>query len=241
LYAQFYEQNALETAEEMWQAIRTRIAKEPTPTRHSPAGWYEKLRLWVVPIFAPALLRQAGLAALLILVSVGLTTLYFSSRKAANNDVARTTPTPILTPTPTPAQLASQQEPTPTPSVTAPAKPQPASLKVPAPKISAPKTDAATRAVNKLTEEEVLSQQIAKASREYQSAIQLLERTIAKRKSQLDEGAVKQFESSLAMIDASIASSRAALRAHPNDPTAARFLLAAYSRKVELMQEIAMR
>ena len=122
---------------------------------------------------------------------------------------------------------------TPMPSVKEPAK---------APAVLAKASKIETKPVPaKLTEDEVLSQQIAKATREYQSAIHLLERTIAKRKTQLDEGTVKQFESSLAMIDASIASSRTALRTHPNDPTAARFLLAAYSKKVELMQEIAMR
>jgi hypothetical protein len=179
------------------------------------------------------MLRQAGFAALLILVSVGLTTLYFSTRKVENN-VATTTPSPTATPTTPAPQTQSTPQPTPAPSVNDSVKPQLASLK-PAPKAEV------KLAPKQLTEDEILSQQIAKATREYQSAIHLLERTIAKRKTQLDEGTIKQFEGSLAMIDASIAQSRQALRAHPNDPTAARFLLAAYSKKVELMQEIAMR
>ena len=230
-FAQFYEQNALEPSDEMWQAIRTRIQPEK-PTVET-AGWSERLRNWFAPVFAPAILRQAGFAALLILVSVGLTTLYFSTRKTEDRQIARTTPSPTATPTATPTTL--QPQPTPAPDVKENVRAQIAVVKAPAPKADA------KPAPTKLTEEEVLSQQIAKASREYQSAIKLLERTIAKRKTQLDEGTVKQFEGSLAMIDASIATSRAALRAHPNDPTAARFLLAAYSKKVELMQEIAMR
>lgn len=233
LFVQFYEQNALEPSDEMWQAIHARIKPEKTSAETKPSGWPARFRQWFAPVFAPAMLRQAGFATLLILVSVGLTTLYFSTRKSEDRQIVRTTPSPSATPTATP--VIPQQQPTPAPDLKENVRAQIAVVKAPAPKADA------KPAPTKLTEEEVLSQQIAKASREYQSAIKLLERTIAKRKTQLDEGTVKQFESSLAMIDASIASSREALRTHPNDPTAARFLLAAYSKKVELMQEIAMR
>lgn len=246
LFAQYYEQNSIEPSEEMWQAIRARIQPESATTKTSTSGWAERLRNWFAPILVPAMLRQAGFAALLILVSVGLTALYFTSRNATKDDVATQTSSPLPTalPQPSPTQQAlpeptlPQQAPAPnlpTPNFRESVKPQVASLKPPAPKTEI------KEAQPKLTEDQLLAQQIAKASREYQSAINLLERTIAKRKTQLDEGTVKQFEGSLAMIDASIASSRAALRAHPNDPAAARFLLAAYSKKVELMQEIAMR
>jgi len=43
----------------------------------------------------------------------------------------------------------------------------------------------------------------------------------------------------LALIDQSIDKSREALRARPGDPSAGQYLLAAYARKVELMQEVA--
>jgi hypothetical protein len=235
LFAAYYEQNALEPSDELWQAIHARIQTDAPQPQREPSGWTAQWRNWFAPLLAPALVRQAGFAALSVLVSVGLTALYFSTRKVENNHVADAKPTPSPTATPTTTETPKQTAPAPNvpaPNLKESVKPQVAALKPAAPKSVAP---------TKLTEDEVLSQQIAKASREYQSAIKLLERTIAKRKSQLDEGTIKQFEGSLAMIDASIASSRQALRAHPNDPTAARFLLAAYSKKVELMQEIAMR
>jgi anti-sigma factor RsiW len=233
IFAQFYEQNALEPTDDLWQAIHERIKPESAPAESVPSKWTTKLRDWFAPLLAPAMLRQAGFAALLILVSVGMTVLYFSTRKAENQQVVEVKSTPMQSPPATP-EVAPQ--PTPAPSVSAPdlkaaVKPQVATLKA----------EIKHTARLKLSEDEALAQQIAKASREYQGAIRLLERTIAKRKTQLDEGTVKQFEGSLAMIDASIASSREALRAHPNDPAAARFLLSAYSKKVELMQEIAMR
>ncbi|MBL8206957.1 MAG: hypothetical protein JNM09_22180 [Blastocatellia bacterium] len=229
LFAQYYEQSAVEPSDELWQAIHDQIKPELAAAKARQSGWTTNLRNWFAPFLSPTMLRQIGFAVLLVIVSVGVTALYFSSRKVEQN-VVETKPTPTAMETP------ARVLPTPTLKSDENVKPQVAVVKTPAPKVvikpSAP---------NKLTEDELLSQQIARASREYQSAIHLLERTIAKRKTQLDEGTVKQFEGSLAMIDASIASSRAALRSHPNDPTAARFLLAAYSKKVELMQEIAMR
>ncbi len=229
MFAQYYEQNALEPAPELWQSINARIKPEAVS---APLTWSAKRRNWFAPLLAPTLLRQAGFATLLVLLSVGLTALYFSTRKIENNNVVevKATPTPSVTAT----LAAPEPQPTAVPNTKEGGKQQLAVIKAPKllPKSSAP---------TKLSDDDLLSQQIAKATREYQSAIKLLERTIAKRKTQLDEGTSKQFEGSLALIDASIASSREALRAHPNDPGAARFLLSAYSRKVELMQEIAMR
>jgi anti-sigma factor RsiW len=233
IFAQFYEQNALEPTDDLWQAIHERIKPESAPSHSVPSGWTTKLRHWLAPMLAPAMLQQAGFAAILVLVSVGLTALYFSTRKTEQQQVAvpKITPTPSSTATPVVAPQPTPEPRLPAPDLRASAKPQ----------VTAPRVETKQTARPKLSEEEALMQQIAKASREYQGAIRLLERTIAKRKTQLDESTVRQFEGSLAMIDASIASSREALRAHPNDPAAARFLLSAYSKKVELMQEIAMR
>ena len=87
----------------------------------------------------------------------------------------------------------------------------------------------------------MINQQIARAEREYQGAIRLLDQAIARRRDSLDSNVIRQYESSLALIDDSIAQSRRALRAKPDDVTAGQFLLAAYAKKIELMQDIAMR
>ena len=81
--------------------------------------------------------------------------------------------------------------------------------------------------------------QIARTEQEYIKAIRLLDRAIVKRKEALDLSVTSQYEASLALIDDSISKSRAALRKQPGDLAAGQFLLAAYARKVELMQEIA--
>ena len=129
------------------------------------------------------------------------------------------------TPTPTPAPGSTPAAPTATP--VPPAPPEVAAAK---PKPRAPK----------LSEEELIGQQVARAEREYQGAIRLLDRAIARRRDGLDPAILAQYQSSLALIDSSIETSRQALRDHPRDPAAGQFLLAAYARKVELMQEIAM-
>lgn len=232
IFAAYYEETALEPSEEMWAAIHARIKDDVAQATSAQSDWRAKLRGFFAPLLVPAMLRQVSFATLLVLVSVGLTALYFLAQKDGKQVVVATpSPTPSATPSATPAAPKLEEQPTPSPKLKEDVKPQVADSQ-PKPKLpTAPKP----------SEEELLSNQIAKATREYQGAIKMLERTIAKRKSTLDEGTVKQFEGSLALIDASIAASREALRAHPNDPTAARFLLAAYSKKVELMQEIAMR
>ncbi len=233
LFAQYYQQNALEPSDEMWQAIHVRIKDDAAPAGLQ-TDWKAKLQGFFLPLLTPALLRQAGLAILLVLVSVGLTTLYFS-RGNEKQPVAEVNSSPL------PSSIPSAPAATPVPTVPAqaatPRPPESGKLLA----LQAPKAERKPAASQPLDENEALTQQIAKATREYQGAIRLLERTIAKRKTELDEGTIKQFEGSLAMIDASIAASREAMQAHPNDPTAARYLLTAYSKKVELMQEIAMR
>jgi tetratricopeptide (TPR) repeat protein len=87
----------------------------------------------------------------------------------------------------------------------------------------------------------LMNRQIARAEREYQKAIRLLDQAIAKQRDRLDPALIRQYESSLALIDDSIAASRRALRERPDDPTAGQFLLAAYAKKLDLMQDIAMK
>lgn len=91
----------------------------------------------------------------------------------------------------------------------------------------------------KLSETQLIQNQIARAEREYQGAIKLLDRVIARHRDNFAPGLLKQYESSLALIDNSIAESRRALRDRPEDAASGQFLLSAYAKKLELMQEIA--
>ena len=243
IFAVYYEQNALEPSDEMWQAIRQRINEEPLPS--SSTTFFERLKEWfsagiVGSLLTPAMLRQVAFALLLITLSVGATIIYFKLKGEQTNpqqivegSKPAVSPTaPIQQSTPSPTSVPSNTEEAPKPQI---ATNTPRT-------ISTPKA-IATKSVEKpaASESEVIHAQVARAVREYQGAVKLLERAVEKRKQDLDQNAVAQYEKSLALIDESITASRRALREHPDDPTAARFLLAAYSRKVELMQEIAMR
>jgi len=216
IFAQFYEETAMEPGSEIWDAIHARIATDQRePVKQESAGWFAD---WFDWLSQPAALRQAAFGVLLIALSVAATTFFLKrgSDKPQNVAVGGDS---AASPTPTPINLLAEQSPKP---VVIPVKP----LVVAPPR--------------KLTEQEVINQQIARAEREYQGAIRLLDRAIARRRDSLDPNLIREYESSLALIDDSIARSRRALREQPNDVTAGQFLLAAYAKKVELMQDIAM-
>jgi len=252
IFGRFYEQTSIEPAAEMWEAIHARINSEAreraqidrdawSPAFRPPdsgglrAGLQALFRRARAGTFgrllAPATLRQAAFAALLVALSVAATTIYLKlGEKGAGNvadkgrEAVRTEP------------LQQGVTPTPSPSVDV-EKPNNGVL---TPKGAKPPVNRAAPP-RQLTDQELMNRQIARAEREYQKAIRLLDQAIAKQRDRLDPALVKQYESSLALIDNSINASRRALRERPDDPTAGQFLLAAYAKKLDLMQDIAMK
>ncbi|NDD63352.1 MAG: hypothetical protein EBZ36_05155 [Acidobacteria bacterium] len=213
-FAGFRERAAIEPSSAMWATIRERIRREPAPD--CPAA--PRLRWW--GRFGDAgwrmALRQVAFAVLLMTLSI--TGALYLLKRDATREAARGLPTPP------PTVLNADRTPAPgvTPTPTAPA------VRVPSGR------------GRRLSDEALIQQQIARAEREYQGAVRLLERAIARRRDSLDPTVTRQYESSLALIDSSIRQSRAALRANPNDLTAGHFMLAAYARKIELMRDIAL-
>jgi hypothetical protein len=238
IFTQFYEQTQIEPTGEMWEAIRARINAGQRHSIKEQSGFSSALG-WLLK---PAVIRQAGFALLLIALSV-VVTIYFlkrdgqDDRNTARRDTpvtATPAPPPVVTPSPVPtsgSDLAGQKQHPP-----APQRPEHSGRPVNR------QTNRANRQPSPpLTEQELIHQQIARAEREYRSAIHLLDSAIAKRRDSLDPAVMREYATSLAMIDDSIAKSRRALRERPDDIAAGQFLLAAYAKKVELMQDIAMR
>ena len=217
IFSQYYEQTAPEPSDALWRAVQTRIRQEarvtPTITEASVSWWRN---LFVNTTW----LRQTAFATALVLLSVAATTLYLKRQAQPNNDTIahQSTPTPqppvTIAPTPTPVELIAPKT-----NSTREARPQPQL---------------------KLSEDQLLQNQMARAEREYQQAIKLLDRVIARRRDQLDPAVREQYASSLALIDNSIAESRRALRGEPSNAMSGQFLLAAYAKKLELMRDIAM-
>ena len=221
VFAQYYEQTAPEPSDALWRAIQAQLHNEGRAIITAPqASWWQRL------FSTSGWWQQAAFAAALILVSVAATTFYFKwQARPTKIDVA------VVNATPTP-----QSSPTAMPEI-------------PAPKLNSPpleKRFAAPPATKplKLTEEQTLQNQLARAEREYQQAIKLLDRVVARRRDQLEPAVWQQYQSSLALMDKSIAESRRALRGEmpgeTTDAAASQFLLAAYARKLDLMRDLAM-
>jgi len=186
-------------------------------------------------LLAPATLRQAAFAALLVALSVAATTIYL--KRGADDAEKFAGRGEQATPTQAPRQVAT---PIPSPSsdiASVGAKPNDVA---PATKGEKPPVDRAAPP-RQLTDQELMNRQIARAEREYQKAIRMLDQAIAKQRDRLDPALIKQYESSLVSIDNSINASRRAFRERPDDPIAGQFLLAAYAKKLDLMQDIAMK
>jgi len=210
VFAAFRESTAIEPSGEMWTAIRERIQSEPVPPAALKPRWWSHFGDGLFRV----VLRQGAFALLLMTLSI-LGTLHLL-RRGGTNEGGK------LIPSPPPAAL------------------NPVGSSVPAITPAPPVARVPSTRGRRRSDEEMIRQQIARAEREYQGAVRLLERAIARRRDSLDPTVVREYESSLALIDSSIRQSRAALRANPNDLGTGQFLLAAYARKVELMQDIAM-
>jgi anti-sigma factor RsiW len=253
IFSRFYEQTSIEPAAEMWDAIRARINSEAEGRAQTDGSassldfrprefsWLERLRALASAraprgLLTPASLRQAAFAALLVVLSVAATLIYVKTyMKPVENGPNKV------------AHKVDDGAPTPAPRKDAPPAPSVAKLNGGAstPNGARPPVNRAAparRPIDRgLADQELVNLQIARAEREYQKAIKLLDRAIARQRDRLDPALIKQYESSLALIDESINASRRALRERPDDPTAGQFLLAAYVKKIDLMQDIAMK
>jgi hypothetical protein len=79
---------------------------------------------------------------------------------------------------------------------------------------------------------------VRRAEREYIQAIQILSEIVDRRMPSLDPVLAAKFRTNLKAIDENIAETRKAYYQKPSDPELAQFMLAAYSKKVELLQQM---
>jgi hypothetical protein len=79
---------------------------------------------------------------------------------------------------------------------------------------------------------------IRQAEADYIRAIQALSAIVERQKPTLDPGILQELQAKLKVLDEHIAAAREAYYAHPADPDLALFMLAAYGRKVELLQNL---
>jgi hypothetical protein len=79
---------------------------------------------------------------------------------------------------------------------------------------------------------------IREAEQKYVAAINLLSRDLNRRRSRLDAETAARFERTLVAVDRTIADTRRAARKHPDDPVAAKYVLTAYAKKVDVLREM---
>ena len=86
---------------------------------------------------------------------------------------------------------------------------------------------------------EAALESIQRAEQEYLNAIRVLTDIVDKQKSTLDPRLVAELQQNLKSIDEHISATRKAYYAQPANAQLALYMLAAYSRKVELLQDLA--
>ena len=224
LYSHY--QRDVEITPLMWNSIESRIGQERAK---QPSGLVSRWREQFAGLFAGPRLSPA-FAAVLVMLAIGLTVFVMSRLNSpqAPTQVAETNKnlqpeSPVVPATPL----------TPNPTQTEPATPkvdkeQGAKVTQVA---TVPRKQPANVAPNP-------AQLVREAEQKYLTAIAMLSRDVDKRRSQLDPMVLARFDASLAEIDRTIKETRQIVKGNPDDPIALQYLLAAYSKKVDVLREM---
>lgn len=225
LYSRY--QRNVEVSPAMWAAIESRIKVEQ-PTK--APGFFAGLRERFAGAFAAPRLSPA-FAAVLVVIAIGATVFVMSRLNQPDTNLIAGNPgsapvpnnsnsnPPVAAP-PTPAPTSNQRE---------NATQTPNKSSVP-PRPITPKSQVAAA----LTP----AQLVRDAEQKYLAAIAMLSRDVNKHRSQLDPMMLARFDASLAEIDRTIKETRLVVRQNPEDPIALQYLLAAYSKKVDVLREM---
>lgn len=229
VYARY--QRDIEVGPALWASIETRIKQERSGR---PEGLISRLRDRMAGVFSAPRLSPA-FAAVLVMLAIGVTVFVMSR----------------LNPR-APIETAQTNENT---SVAAPGEKKNGEIPVPAPKppeaakentVAAAAPDetsgpARTSNVNQKSRASTAltpAQLVRNAEQNYLKAIAMLSRDVNRRRSQLDPIMLARFDASLSEIDRTIKETRLVARQNPEDPIALQYLLAAYSKKVDVLREM---
>jgi hypothetical protein len=235
----------IEVSPALWACVRARIRDEKVTER---PGWFTQMRGWLfeslaAPRFSPAL------AALIVLITVGLTAGVMSylhsrqSRDSRGGEVATNKESGSEQRQPVDSSGTKES---PVASEPTEKKPQGGDQLAAdgkgGPEKAAPATDKPRRAVavrRPAGADPTPEQLIREAEQKYIAAINILSRDVNRRRRELAPEALARFEITIAQIDHAISETRRAVRQNPEDPIALNYMLAAYSKKVEVLREMA--
>lgn len=234
VYARY--QRDVEVTPVLWASIETRINRERAAQPEGQlGGMISRLREQLAGVFSAPRLSPA-FAAALVIVAIG-TTVFVMSRLNSRG------PEPIASSNSNasvkPPDVSNQNA-----SVVVPAPNTPEGGKdntlAANPGIVAPNTvkAAAVNPRNRQTATLTPAQLVRDAEQKYLTAIAMLSRDVNRRRSQLDPMMLARFDASLSEIDRTIKETRHVVRENPEDPIALQYLLAAYSKKVDVLREM---
>lgn len=230
IYARY--QRDIEVRPELWAAIQPKIKQEPAQA----VSRGRSLRELFAGLFATPRLSFAYSVAL-VLIAVGATVLVMSYLQggAPNNldQVAKENGGQQRTVAPQPGSTDGGQ-------IENPQPPQPPASAPDKGAIAAPVVAGTPRPKPRVVKQPPSPEQLVREAEEkYLSAIAILTRDVNRRRSNLDPLVLAKFDTALASINRTIEETRSAARSNPDDPIALQYMLAAYSKKVELLREMA--
>ncbi|MEK6408936.1 MAG: hypothetical protein AABN34_18590 [Acidobacteriota bacterium] len=233
----------VEVTPALWASIETRINQERASR---PAGFASRLRELLASMFAyrSAARLSPAFAAALVLVAIALTVGVMSYLNSGgretivagvaggnsntsiprvedkNEDKKAVPPSPAPDSAKDQGTLGSNRA-----EGTGRAVTPPRGIKTAAPQKHVVSNAALTPA-----------QLVREAEQKYLTAIAMLSRDVNRQRTQLDPILLARFDASLSEIDRTIKETRRVVRENPGDPIALQYLLAAYSKKVEVLR-----
>ena len=253
LYARY--QRDVEVTPALWAAVEARIKQEKAahPTRQL-TSLRERLLGKLGGIFATPRLSPA-FAAALVLVAIALTVTVMSllrspgnngdlASKNSNNagEMAQGGSAANGNTQTTPVDGERTSAPKGEDGLKQPGKQTPNDKQTPEnkPRINPALQKQLAANVKPAPQQKVTPEQLVReAEQKYVAAIAILSRDVNRRRSQVDPAVLAQFDSALANIDRTIQETRRVVREHPNDPIALQYLLGAYSKKVDVLRDMA--
>jgi len=229
VYARY--QREVDVTPVLWASIETRIKQERAERTE---GLIRRLGKQLAGVFAAPRFSPA-FAAALVIVTIGATVFVMSRLNSP-------TPGPIAT-----VNRNASVNGTDTPNENSGVSP------VPKPRenekndglVAGTSTTETTKATtppanpkSRMTAALTPAQLVRDAEQKYLTAIAMLSRDVNRRRSQLDPMMLARFDVSLSEIDRTIKETRQVVRENPEDPIALQYLLAAYSKKVDVLREM---
>jgi len=231
IYARY--QRDIEITPVLWSSIESRIKQERAAR---PAGLLSRLGERLVGLFAAPRLSPA-FAAALVIVAIGITVAVMTlwNSRGSGELAARGNKNEQVETAKGVNDSTTQPPPSNAPEKAPDKKELAISDMTPAIKASkAPSGPKLVAAAPKPTPEQL----VREAEQKYLSAIALLSRDVNRNRSQLDPIMLARFDAALGDIDRTIKDTRRLVRENPGDPIALQYLLAAYSKKVDVLREM---